>query len=283
MTIAITGATGHLGRLVIDSLKSRVPAGDIVALVRSASKAATLGVAVREADYTRPETLGPALEGVDVLLLISGTDLGKRLAQHANVIAAAKAAGVRRIVYTSILHADDSPLDLAIEHRATEAALKASGLGYTILRNGWYTENYAGSIGGALAGGAFLGSAGDGKISSAARADFAEAAAVVLAASGHEGKTYELAGDESYTLSDLAAEISRQAGRAIPYKNLPEGGYAAALKGFGIPEAFANAIAGWDTGASNGALYDTGRQLSTLIGRPTTPMAATVAAALRAA
>ena len=176
--------------------------------------------------------LKPALAGVDALLSISSSEIGQRVAQHHNVIEAAKAAGVRRIVYTSFLHADVSPISLAVEHRETEAELKASGIPHTILRNGWYTENHTSSIGGALAGGAVIGSAGNGKFSSATRADYAEAAVAVLAGKGHEGKIYELAGDEAYTLSDFAAEISRQTGKTIPYKNLPEADYAAALAGF---------------------------------------------------
>ena len=281
--IAITGATGQLGRLVIEKLKGRGLASDIVALARSTAKAADLGVAGREADYDRPETLERALAGVDTLLLISSNEVGKRAAQHHNAIEAAKKAGVKRIAYTSLLHADASPLNLAEEHRQTEAELKASGIPFTILRNGWYTENYTGSIPGALAGGAFLGSAGEGKISSATRADFADAAIAVLMGEGHEGKIYELAGDEAWTLSDLAAEISRQTGREIPYKNLPETEYAAALEGFGLPEGFARMIAGWDVGASRGALFDDGRQLSRLTGQPTTPLSVAVADALKQA
>jgi len=281
MTIAVTGATGQLGRLVISKLAEQVPAADIVALVRSPEKAAGLGVDAREADYDRPETLGPALAGVDTLLLISANEVGKREAQHRNVIEAAKQAGVKRIVYTSLLHADRSPLSLAGEHAATESALKASGIPFTILRNGWYTENYTGSIPGALAGGAFIGSAGDGRISSATRADYADAAVAALTGAGHEGKTYELAGDEAWTLGDLAAEISRQTGRTIPYRNLPEAEYAAALAGFGLPESLAQAIAGWDVSASRGALFDDSRQLSRLIGRPTTPLTVTVADTLK--
>jgi NAD(P)H dehydrogenase (quinone) len=280
MTIAVTGATGQLGRLVVSKLKEQVPAAEIVALVRSPEKAADLGVAAREADYDRPETLGPALAGVDTLLLISANEVGKRAAQHRNVIEAAKQAGVQRIVYTSLLHADTSPLSLAGEHAATESALKASGIPFTILRNGWYTENYTGSIPGALAGGAFIGSAGEGRISSATRADYADAAVAAVTGAEHEGKTYELAGDDAWTLNDLAAEISRQTGRTIPYKNLPEAEYAAALAGFGLPGELAQAIAGWDTGASQGALFDDSRQLSQLIGRPTTPLQVAVADAL---
>jgi NAD(P)H dehydrogenase (quinone) len=281
--IAITGATGQLGRLVVEKLKDKVPASDIVALARSTARAADLGVAAREADYERPGTLESALSGVDTLLLISSSEVGKRAAQHHNVIEAAKKAGVKRIVYTSLLHADTSPLDLAAEHLATEAELKASGIPFTILRNGWYTENYTSSIPGALAGEAFLGSAGEGRVSSATRDDFAGAAVAVLTTEGHEGKTYELAGDESWTLSDLAAEISKQTGREIPYKNLPEAEYAAALEGLGVPEGFARMIAGWDVGASRGALFDDSRRLSKLTGRPTTTLSAAVADALKQA
>ncbi|RTQ53495.1 SDR family oxidoreductase [Hymenobacter gummosus] len=283
MSIAITGATGHLGRLVVENLKNTDSAASIVALVRDPAKAADLGVEARRFDYSQPDTLAPALQGVEKLLLISSNEIGQRAEQHRNVIEAAKQAGVKHLVYTSLLHADSSPLSLADEHRATEADLKASGLPYTILRNGWYTENHTGSIGGALAGGAFLGSAKDGQISSATRADFAAAAAAVLAGSGHEGKTYELAGDEGHTLTDLAAEISRQSGKDIPYKDLPAAEYAAILTGFGLPEHFAHGIAGWDADAASGALYDDSRQLSQLIGRPTTPLATAVADALKQA
>jgi NAD(P)H dehydrogenase (quinone) len=280
MTIAVTGATGQLGRLVLERLKQKVPARDIVALARSPDQATDLGVEVREADYDRPETLGPALEGIDTLLLISASEVGKRAAQHHNVIDAAKRAGVKRIVYTSLLHADTSPLNLAREHFATEQEIKSSGIPYTILRNGWYTENYTGSIPGALAGGALLGSAGEGRISAATRADYADAAVAAVTGAGHEGRTYELAGDEAWTLADVAAEISRHSGREIPYRDLPEAEYAAALEGFGLPAPVARMIAGWDTGTAQGALYDDSHQLSKLIGRPTTPLSETVREAL---
>lgn len=280
MTIAITGASGQLGRFVIGKLKQKVGADNIVGIVRNAEKVKDLDIPVRTADYHHPATLEAALAGIDTLLLISGNELGQRAAQHANVINAAKKAGVKRIVYTSVLHADSSPLSLAPEHVQTEAALKASGLAYTILRNGWYTENYTGSIAPALANNAFYGSAGDGKIASAARADYAEAAVVALTDDSHAGKTYELAGDNAYTLAELAAEISGQTGKDIPYVNIPEADYAAALKGAGLPEEFAAALASWDTGASQGALFGEGGQLSRLIGRPTTTMAESVKEAL---
>jgi NAD(P)H dehydrogenase (quinone) len=275
MTLGITGATGQLGRIVVKKLKEKT--SDIVALVRSPMKAADLGVTARLADYDKPDTLDTALTGVDTLLLISANEIGKRAEQHKNVVAAAKKAGVKRIVYTSILHANSTPMSLAQEHVATEAAIISSGIPYTILRNGWYTENYTNSIQGALAGGAFIGSAGNGKISSATRADFAEAAVAVLTGEGHTNRIYELAGDGSYSLTELAAEISRQTGKNIPYKNLSVADYAAALAKFGIPEPIAKAIAGWDADAAKGALYDNGRQLSRLIGRATTPLSAAVA------
>jgi NAD(P)H dehydrogenase (quinone) len=280
MTIAITGATGQLGRLVVESLKTRAPAGEILALVRDPAKAAALGVPARAADYAKPESLDPALAGVDTLLLISSNAVGQRLTQHQAVIEAAQAAGVKRIVYTSILRADTTPIGLADEHKATEALLKASGVAYTLLRNGWYTENYAGAIQGAVASGALIGSAGQGKISAAARADYAQAAAVVLATDGHENKTYELAGDTAFTLADLAAEISAKADKTIAYQNLSEADYAKALESHGLPAPYAAIIAQSDTGASQGGLFDDGKQLSALIGRPTTPISTLVASLL---
>ncbi len=283
MKIAVTGATGQLGRLVIERLRTKVPAGDIVALVRTPSKATDLGVAVREADYTRPETLDKALAGIDTLLLISGSEVGQRLVQHRNVIEAAKQAGVKRVVYTSVLHGERSTLSLAPEHVETEALLKASGLSVTLLRNGWYTENYTASVGPALANGAFIGSAGQGKIASAARADFADAAVAVLTTAGHEGKTYELAGDSAYTLTELAAEISRQTGKDIPYKDLPPADYTAALTGAGVPAPWPEALASFDAEAAKGALFDDSHVLSKLIGRPTTSLKESVAAALKRA
>ena len=280
MTVAITGATGQLGRLVIAELKALLPEGQIVALARSPEKAADLGVTARAFDYSRPETLAAALAGVDKLLLISSNEIGQRASQHRAVIEAAKAAGVGQIVYTSLLNADRSPLSLAGEHVETEAMLAASGIPHVILRNGWYAENYTGAIPSVLEHGALIGSAGAGRVSGAARADYAAAAAAVLTGDGHAGKTYELAADQAWTLADLAAEISAQTGRDIPYRNLPEADYAAALIGAGLPEGLSQAIAGWDTGAANGALLDDGRALSRLIGRPTTPLADVVRAAL---
>lgn len=276
MTIGITGATGHLGRLVVQGLKARVPADGLVALVRSAAKAADLGIPAREADYDKPETLGPALAGIDTLLLISGNEVGQRARQHQAVIEAAKEAGVKWIVYTSILRADTSTIGLAQEHLATERAIEASGIPFTFLRNGWYTENYESAVPAAVANGVVLGSSGEGRVSSASRADYAEAAIAVLTSGGHEGKVYELAGDTGWTKADLAAEISRQSGKPVVYNDLPEAEYATVLEGFGLPAPFPQALAGWDTATAQGALHDDSRQLSTLIGRPTTPLADTV-------
>jgi NAD(P)H dehydrogenase (quinone) len=281
--IAVTGSTGKFGRLVVEGLKTKLPASQIIALARTPAKAAALGVAVREADYSKPATLLQALAGVKTLLLVSSSEVGQRAQQHRNAIEAAKKAGVQWIVYTSLLHADRSAIKLlAEEHLATETDLRASGLPFTLLRNGWYTENYTASIPGAIAGGAFLGSAGDGKISSAARADYAAAAVAVVTTEGHPGKIYELAGDQAWTLTDLAAEISRQTGKKIPYKNLSEQEYEAALKGFGLPAPAAHAYASFDAGAAQDALFDDGGQLSKLLGRGTTPLASSVADALKA-
>jgi len=280
MKIGVTGATGQLGRLTIAKLKEKVATDSIVALVRTPEKAADLGVEARAFDYSKPDSLAASLQGIDKLLLISGNEIGQRLPQHLAVIEAAKKAGVKQIFYTSILHADTSSLGLAVEHLATEVAIKASGLVYTILRNGWYTENYTGSAKGAIGAGAFIGAAGEGKIASAARVDYAEAAAVVLAGNGSENKIYELAGDTAYTLADLANEISCQTGKAIPYNNLTETQYADILKSFGLPEGVAQMLADSDTGASKGGLFDDSKQLSALIGRPTTSLSKVLADAI---
>ncbi len=280
MKIAVSGSTGQLGRLAVELLKERVGANQVIALARTPNKAAAMGVEVRAFDYGKPEELVSGLEGVDRLLLISSSEIGQRAAQHARVIEAALKTGVKRIVYTSLLHADTSTLSLAGEHLATEELIRKSGIPYTILRNGWYTENYTGSIKGAIAAGAFLGSAGEGKISSATRLDFAEAAAVAVVGNSHVGHTYELAGDDSYTLKDLAAEVSRQTGKELPFHNLPEAEYASILEKVGVPSMYAVAIASWDTCASTGDLFDDSGQLSRLIGRPTTPLSEAVKAAL---
>ncbi|CAN7612186.1 SDR family oxidoreductase [Acidovorax sp. LjRoot38] len=282
MSIAVTGAAGQLGHLVIKNLKLKTSLANLLALVRNPEQTEVLGVTAKAIDYSKPATLDSALSGVETLLLISSSEIGQRAAQHANVIAAAKKAGVKRIVYTSVLHADTSVLSLAEEHRATEADLKSSGLSYTILRNGWYTENYTGSVGAALANGAFFGSAGDGRISSATREDLADAAVAVLTTDGHVNATYELAGDTAWTLAELAAEISKQTGKDIPYRNLSESDYAAALEGAGLPKGLAAAFASYDVSASQGALYGSERTLSELIGRPTTSLATSVERALKA-
>ena len=281
--IAITGATGQLGQLAIASLLKRVPAQEIIAIARNPGKAknlTALGVQVRQADYTQPVQWEAALAGVEKLLLISANDIGQRTAQHATVIKAAKRASVKLLVYTSILHAETSAIALAAEHRETEAAIRASGMPFVILRNGWYTENHTAGLKAALSMGAVHGCAGDGRFSTASRADFAAAAAAVLTANGHAGQVYELAGDTAYTLAQYASEVSRQTGKAIGYVNLPEADFKKALLGAGLPEPIAELLANADTAASKGTLFDDGHQLSKLIGRPTTPLSVSVKAAL---
>ncbi|KAA8671823.1 SDR family oxidoreductase [Pantoea dispersa] len=281
--IAITGATGQLGRLVINALLKKVPASEIIAVVRSPEKAQdlqALGVALRTADYNQPQTLQGAFAGVQKVLLISSSEVGQREAQHRAVIDAAKAAGVSFIAYTSLLHADTSPLGLGVEHRATEALLQASGIPYALLRNGWYSENYAASIAPALAHHAFIGAAGNGRIASAAREDYAAAAAEVISRDDQAGKVYELAGDDSYTLAEFSAEIARQSGEQVEYVNLPPAEFSAALIGAGLPAPLAELLADSDAGAAQGALFDNSHTLSKLIGRPTTPFAAVIKATL---
>jgi NAD(P)H dehydrogenase (quinone) len=285
-TIAVTGATGQLGRLVIAQLRILAPQAHIIGLVRDPAKAqdlADLGVELRVADYDAPDTLAAALAGVDKLLLISSSAVGQRIAQHGHVIDAARAAGVALIAYTSILRADTSPMALATEHLATEKRIRASGIPFVLLRNGWYTENHTGSIGAALEHDVVLGAAGTGRISGAARADYAAAAAIVLTGGdAHANKVYELAGDTGFTLADYAAEVAAQSGRPVIYRDLPEADYAAALRDIGLPAFFADLLAESDAKAAAGSLEDNGRQLSALIGRPTTPLADTVRAALAA-
>lgn len=280
---AITGASGHLGRLALDALLETIAPAQVVALARDPAKLADLaarGVQVRRFDYEAPQTLAPALAGVERLLLISSSEVGKRGRQHQAVIDAAKTAGVGFIAYTSILHADTNPMGLAAEHRATEAALRESGLAHALLRNGWYTENYVQSAPAALAHGALLGSAGEGKISGASRADYAAAAAKVLTGKAAT-KVYELAGDEAFTLAQFAQALSDIAGKPVVYTDLPEADYAAALKGAGLPAPVADMLAESDAKAAKGSLFDDNRVLSGLIGRPTTPFKETLATGVK--
>ncbi|NIF58439.1 SDR family oxidoreductase [Enterobacter sp. Ap-916] len=281
--IAITGASGQLGRLVIEDLLKTVKAEEIVAVVRNPAKVddfASRGVQVREADYGDVSALAKAFSGVEKVLLISSSEVGQRAAQHNNIIAAAKQAGVKLIAYTSLLHADKSPLALAEEHIVTEQQLKASGVPFVLLRNGWYTENYLASVPPAIQHGVFIGSAGEGKIASATRADYAAAAAKVMTLDNQAGKVYELAGDRGWTLTELAAEVSQQSGKPVVYQNLNEADFKAALQGTGLPEGFAALLANSDAGAEKGGLFDDSHQLSKLLGRPTTSLRDSVKSAL---
>jgi NAD(P)H dehydrogenase (quinone) len=270
--------------LVIAALLEKVPASRVVGIVRNANAAGDLaarGIELRVASYEDVPALDAALAGAGKLLLISSSEVGRRAPQHRNVIEAARRAGVKLLAYTSILHADRNRMALATEHLATEVRLRESGLAFVLLRNSWYTENYTGTIAGAIETGAVLGSARTGRISSAARADYASAAAAVLTSSDNQaGKVYELAGDSAFTLADYAAEIARQSGKPVVYKDLPEAEYKAALVAHGLPAAYAEVLADSSAKTADGALFDDSRQLSKLIGRPTTTLAQSVAAAL---
>ncbi|WP_294258631.1 SDR family oxidoreductase [uncultured Sphingomonas sp.] len=279
---AVTGASGQLGRLVVESLLQKVAPGEIVALARnpeSVADFAAKGVTVRAFDYDAPETLAPGLVGVTRLLLISGNAIGSRVPQHRAVIDAAKAAGVQLIAYTSLLRAQTSPMQMAVEHKATEDLLTASGIPAALLRNGWYTENYLMSAGPAIEHGVLIGSAGDGLVSGAARADYAEAAAVVLAR-GQAG-TFELAGDTGFTHAELAVALAEASGKPVAYQDLPQAEYAKALEGAGLPAPFAAILADSDARVADGALFDESKTLSGLIGRPTTPWRETIAAGVK--
>ncbi|WP_322780325.1 SDR family oxidoreductase [Frankia sp. Cas4] len=284
--ITVTGATGHLGRLVVEELlRSGVPADEIVAAVRSPHKAADLaerGVQVREADYTKPETLATAFAGTDKVLLVSSSEVGQRVAQHQNVVDAAVQAGVSLLAYTSVLSAQTSGLALAAEHKATEDIIGASGLAHVLLRNGWYIENYTENLAPAFEHGAILGAAGEGRISAATRADFAAAAAAVLTGADQAGAVYELGGDQSFTMAELAAEVAAQSGKPVAYADLPAEEYTKVLVGVGLPEAFAGLLADSDLGIGRGELFTDSGDLGRLIGRPTTTLAEAVATALKA-
>jgi NAD(P)H dehydrogenase (quinone) len=282
--IATTGATGALGQLVVEGLLAKVPANQIIAAVRTPSKASALaakGVEVRTADYSRPETLATAFAGAKKVLLISSNALGERIAQHNAVIDAAKQASVELLAYTSLLRADTSPLILAAEHLATEKYLQASGLAYALVRNGWYFENQTAGIAPALQQGAFIGASKEGKFAAAARADYAAAAVAVLTGEGHANKIYELAGDTGYTRAELAAEVSKQTGKSIGYHDLPEAEFEKILGSF-LPPELAHILADAEAKAAAGALDDNSHTLSKLIGRQTTSLADAVAAALSA-
>lgn len=280
MTIAITGASGQLGRLAIAHLKTLVDPSRIIGLARDPAKLADLGITARSFDYTRPEGMAEALAGVETLVLISSSDFNDRVGQHRNVIEAAKAAGIKWILYTSILKADRSPMLIAHDHRATEEIIAASGIPATILRNSWYTENWTGTLGGAIAAGAVIGAAGEARFTPATRADYAQALAVVVADPAHRGKVYELAGEESFTLADLAAEVSRQIGKPLPYNNLPGDVYQGILESFGLPSGFAHVLVDVDQRAGEGWLQDDSGSLARLLGRPTVRLSDAVAVAL---
>lgn len=284
MSIVVTGATGQLGVLVIDELLKRVPADQVVAVVRNAEKAAGLaerGVELRIADYSAPETLAGAFKSGDVVLLISGSEVGQRTAQHTAVINAAKEAGVARLAYTGVLGGPNADFKLAAEHKDTEQAILDSGLTYTFLRNGWYNENYTAQIPVQLEHGV-VGATAGGKVGSATRADYAAAAAAVLTGEGHENKAYELSGDTAWTLAEYAAELSRQSGKEVAHSDVPGDVLKSILTGAGLPEPLADILADVDVSAvSRGLLEGGSGDLSRLIGRPTTPISDSIAEALK--
>ncbi|WP_143467227.1 SDR family oxidoreductase [Lentzea kentuckyensis] len=282
--IVVTGATGHFGRLAVEALAQKVPAGQIVAAVRTPQKAAdlaALGVQVRVADYDQPSTLAEAFAGADKVLLVSGSEVGRRVPQHTAAVQAAKAAGVTHLVYTSILRADTSTISLAPEHKATEEAIRDSGIPFTFLRNGWYTENYEQSVAQALATGAVLGSAGAGPIGGVPRADYAGAAVEVLTGTGHENKVYELAADEAWSYADLAEAIARISGKPVAYQDVPAEQHRSILLGAGLPEFVADMLVDADRAIAAGELASDSGDLRTLLGRPTTSLDDAVTALLK--
>lgn len=285
MSVVVTGATGQLGRLVVESLLQRgVPAGEIVATGRNLDKIKDLadrGVRTVKADFNDPESLKTAFAGAQKVLLISASDVGQRIPQHTNAIEAAKAAGVELIAYTSVVGADSTTMILAADHQATEAVLATAGIPHALLRNSWYHENYTETLPATLERGVIVGSAGEGKVSAASRIDYAEAAAVVLTTDGHAGAVYELGGDVAYTQSELAAEITAQSGTQVAYQNIPVAEYEKMLADVvGLPAPVAAMVSDIDRAVSEGDLEIRSGDLSRLIGRPTTPLATAVKAAL---
>jgi NAD(P)H dehydrogenase (quinone) len=285
MTIAVTGVSGPLGRLVVEDLLARgVPADQIVAGARrpeTLDDLAARGVQVRRLDYDAPDSLDAAFVGAEKVLIVSGNEFGRRVQQHTAAATAAAKAGARLVVYTSAPYADSTTLQLAAEHAATEQAIRAIGVPFTFLRNGWYFENYTAQIPTYTEHGAVLGSAGEGRISGAARADLAAAAAAVLVGEGHEGRVYELGGDESFTLAELADVVAKASGTLVVYQDLPVEEFQKALEGAGLPAPVAALLAGTDVSIRQGALLIETGDLSRLIGRPTATLADAVAAALR--
>ena len=274
MSYVVTGATGHLGRLVVEALLSNgVPAHEVVATGRQTARLddlADLGVRVRRADYGDPDSLLDAFKGAEKVLLVSGSEVGARVVQHRNVVEAASDAGVDLLLYTSIAHADRTRMRLAADHQATEQVLAESGLPYVLLRNGWYLENYTGQLATYLQHGVVLGSAGEGRVSAAARADYAEAAAAVLLADDDQaGRAYELGGDDAFSMPELAHAVAEAAGRPVVYRDLPVEEYAQVLTQAGLSDAYAAILADCDLGVRDGALYVESGDLSRLIGRPT--------------
>ncbi|MFB8028486.1 SDR family oxidoreductase [Streptomyces sp. NPDC056465] len=283
MSIVVTGATGQLGRLVIERLLATVPAESVAAVVRDKEKAAALaglGVEIRVADYDRPETLTGAFRAGDRVLFVSGSEAGRRVPQHTAVIEAAKAAGVAQLAYTGVLGGPDADFLLAAEHKVTEQLILDSGVPHTFLRNGWYTENYTANLAAVLEHGAVVANAGEGRVASATRADYADAAAAVLTGEGHIGAAYELSGDVAWSLSEYAAVVAAATGKEIVYTEVPAAVHQEILVEAGLPESFAAILVDVDEAIARGLLAGTSGDLSRLIGRPTTPLAETVAAAL---
>ncbi|WP_431035961.1 SDR family oxidoreductase [Streptomyces sp. P6-2-1] len=284
MSIVVTGATGQLGRLVVAGLLEKVPAREIAAVVRSAEKGAEFaaqGVELRIADYDKPATLEDAFHAGDRVLLISGSDIGRRGPQHTAVVEAAKAAGVAQLAYTGVLGGPQADFTLADEHKITEQAILDSGLPYTFLRNGWYAEMYTGRVPQLFEHGALIGSSGEGGLAAAPRADYAAAAVAVLTDEGHENKVYELSGDVAWTMSEFVAEVTRQSGKQVTFQNVSPEEHKQALLGAGLPEFLADILVDVDAAIARGSLAHTPGDLARLIGRPTTPVADTIAAALK--
>ena len=279
----LTGATGKLGRIVLDLLLQDVPANKVRVMARqpdSLAPYARRGVEVVKADFDQPDSLKVALKGVHVALLISGSAVGKRIQQHQAFLEAASRNAVARLVYTSLLRADASKMALAEEHWQTEEAIRRTGIPATILRNGWYFENYTDRLDAIRAQGGIVGCAKDGRVNAASRRDYAEAAAHVLLGKGGVGGTHELAGDKGFTLTELAEEIGRQTKQPCRYTDVDANKLGATLRAADIAPPFADFLVDCDLGIARGDLADETGELHKLIGRATTTLQQAVAAGL---
>jgi NAD(P)H dehydrogenase (quinone) len=273
MTIGISGASGQLGRATTDLLLERVEPAELVLVTRDPAGLQAYGqrgVDVRHGDFREPSTLPESYRGIDTLLLISGADIGQRVAQHSAAVDAAKAAGVQRVAYTGIVNPTEANAAAAApEHRGTEEALLASGLEWTFLRNGIYGDLTADALQQSIAAGQHVFNSGDGGTSYVTRADCAAAAAEVLAGDGHAGKAYDITGPETISGYDLAAMASEVSGQSVEPVSVDDETFVSILvEHAGLPQFIAEFLASFGRAAREGQLGLVSDDFERLTGRP---------------